>query len=297
MAALQSQRSARGFFRLGSFSWPLSLHAALVGSVGFSLCKVLRDAFTCDLELQHKADRFSVFIIHIQNIFFQQKVTFVIVFKIVYLYIHSAIDCKASCKERYCKASLRNCVPPWVLRQRQAWAAVQTVTLQLVIRLALHHGEHRSNVVIRSLEQAHSQTSTIPPPFLWEFPVLVSDVAGQKNAPQQTFSHTVCQTHIYIHLNYKWGVGSGKWDSLWTDMWECAGAVDLPVVRSRWQRGLLHSGSLSIPAQGSTHSLLMFIAHLPSNTEGGDTRTETHWKRQYHVATETWWVIPYTQLK
>lgn len=108
-----------------------------------------------------------------------------------------------------------------------------------------------------------------PPPLLWEFPVLVSDVAGQKNAPQQTFSHTVCQTHIYIHLNYKWGVGSGKRDSLWTDMWECAGAVDLPVVRSRWQRRLLHSGSLSIPAQGSTHCLLMFRAHLPSNTEGG----------------------------
>lgn len=61
---------------------------------------------------------------------------------------------------------------------------------------------------------------------------------------QQTFSHTLFQTHIYIHLNYTWRAGSGKWRSPWTDV-ECVAVVDLHS---------LHSDSLSIPAQGSACS-------------------------------------------
>lgn len=71
----------------------------------------------------------------------------------------------------------------------------------------------------------------------------------------------------------------------------------LQLARSRWQGGALRWGSFPGPAGGSTRSLLMFRAPLPSNTQGEDTRTQARWKRQYHVATETRWVIPRTQLK
>lgn len=48
---------------------------------------------------------------------------------------------------------------------------------------------------------------------------------------------------------------------------ERAGAVDPAVKRSCWQRHFLHSGSLHSCTR--INMLLMFIAHLPSNTGGG----------------------------
>lgn len=58
--------------------------------------------------------------------------------------------------------------------------------------------------------------------------------------------------------------------ALTMDRCECAGAVDLPVKRSRWQRHFSLSGSLSVPAQGSTCSQSLDVhSSLAKQHRGG----------------------------
>lgn len=156
-------------------------------------------------------------------------------------------------------------------------------------------GEHTSNAAIRPLEQARSQSPTIPPPLGIPSP-RVRWCWLENWSTANIFSYSASNLYLYIYLDYKcWGWGGE------THCEQTRERVQelqfLQLARSRWQGGALRWGSFPGPAGGSTRSLLMFRAHLPSNTQGEDTRTQARWKRQYHVATETRWVIPRTQLK